>query len=218
MKKVKFKESDLLSKYDIALTNTEKNELIGERLAANGYHAEALAEGRKLLEDATAIYKTCQMEREGMFASHDLFESRRNELDAIFDIQRKKARVVFRGDNLAFEKLALTGRYPQRYAPWIASATKFYEGLQANPELLDRLKPMGITEETVQNALALINDVIAAYAAYTNMKGNSQKHTQLKEEAFNKISDWMRDFYAIAKIAFHDQPQQIESFGIVVKS
>ena len=116
------------------------------------------------------------------------------------------------------EKLSIAGRYPQLYGPWISAAIKFYEELDANPEILKNLEHLGLVETEVKNGLKMIQDVLSSYAFYTNLKGESQKTTQLKEASFDKLNAWMMDFYAVAKIAFKNNPQQIESFGIVVRS
>ena len=49
-------------------------------------------------------------------------------------------------------------------------------------------------------------------------KGESQDATKLKDTAFGELDDWMRDFYAVAKIALEDNPQLLESLGKFVRS
>ena len=76
---------------------------------------------------------------------------------------------------------------------------------------LARLK---LTTEEINAGLALIKEVETAREIYVEKKGDAQIKTKIKEESFIKINDWMSDFYAVAKIAFSDQPQMMESLGI----
>jgi hypothetical protein len=40
----------------------------------------------------------------------------------------------------------------------------------------------------------------------------------LKNAAFKKLDAWMREFYAVAKVALYDTPQLMEALGKQVKS
>lgn len=49
-------------------------------------------------------------------------------------------------------------------------------------------------------------------------KGESQDATKLKDTAFGELDDWMREFYAVAKIALEDNPQLLESLEKFVRN
>ncbi len=53
---------------------------------------------------------------------------------------------------------------------------------------------------------------------YLREVGESQDATKQKDAAFAEIDDWMRDFYAVARIALEDHPQLLETLGILVRS
>src|SRR5690606_10522184 len=46
----------------------------------------------------------------------------------------------------------------------------------------------------------------------------SQNATKLKDAAFARVDDWMKEFYFIAKIALEESPQLAESLGRLVRS
>ncbi|GEO24030.1 hypothetical protein [Cyclobacterium qasimii] len=48
--------------------------------------------------------------------------------------------------------------------------------------------------------MAMILDIERAHPSYMREKGESQDATKTKETSFAKIDDWMRAFYAVAKI------------------
>ena len=41
--------------------------------------------------------------------------------------------------------------------------------------------------------------------------------TKDKDKAFAELEKWVREFYAIAKIALEDKPQLLESMGRIMK-
>lgn len=57
-----------------------------------------------------------------------------------------------------------------------------------------------------------------AYADYIREKGESQQATQDKNKAFDAVTKWVSEFYAVAKIALEDQPQLLESVAKLVRS
>ena len=75
-----------------------------------------------------------------------------------------------------------------------------------------------ISEEVLQNCLQKIQEVEMSYITYTNLKGESQKTTELKTSKFAVINAWMKKFYDMAKLAFWENPQQLESLGKIVKN
>jgi hypothetical protein len=215
--KKKSAESDLLRLYDIALTNGESNPEINTIMAGLGYDSESLVVGKELLKKTQAVYKVSKAEKEKLAAASVDLKSKRIALNLNYEEDRLKARVVFKRDKLTSDKLAISGKLLRTYGPWIDKATKFYEELAANPDILQKLSRLGIKEENIHLGLEKVAEVVAARAVYTNLKGESQKSTKLKEAAFVPLKEWMSDFYAVAKIAFKDQPQQVESLGKIVK-
>jgi hypothetical protein len=217
-RKRKTAEGDLLRQYHISLTNGESNPEINKTMAGLGYDSESLAIGKELLDKTEAVYKVTKTEKEKLAAASDVLTIKRAALNLIYDEDRKKAKVVFKRDKLTSDKLAISGKLATTYGMWIDKATKYYEELAANPDILQKLFRIDIKDEDVNLGLEKVTEVVAARVAYTNLKGESQKTTKLKEASFITLNDWMSDFYAVARIAFKDQPQQMESLGKIVKS
>lgn len=116
------------------------------------------------------------------------------------------------------KKLELTGTIPQAYVAWQKTVTNFYSTLNAEPELIDKLKRLKITAESVAAAITLVEQIKTARAAYLKEKGESEDATKEKDAAFAKMDKWMSDFYAVARIAMEDKPQLLEALGKIVKS
>ena len=94
----------------------------------------------------------------------------------------------------------------------------FYTYLQANPTILDKLLILKVLPTDITAALALITETEASRAAYLIEVGESQNATKTIDAAFGNIDLWMRDFYAVAKIALEDHPQLLESIALFVRS
>ena len=94
----------------------------------------------------------------------------------------------------------------------------FYQAIQNNPDLLHPLQRLKINAAHVQNQLNQLQAVERAYADYIQEKGESQQATKNKDMAFKSLEKWIREFYAIAKIALEDKPQLLESVAKLVRS
>ena len=212
----KTSEKELLELYQIAFTNTESNPVILQKLERR-YDSEQIAVGKNLLQSTTDLYNKSLAEKEKLAAAHAVFSEKRDKLEEIYKLHRKLTLLLLKGQKPEMDQLALSAAYPGKFMVWIPTVRKFYTGLSENPELINKLSGYKITEEEISEGLELVNEVAVAYALYTDLKGESQMTTELKNASFKELNQWMRNFYAIARIAFRDQPQQLESFGIVVK-
>lgn len=84
--------------------------------------------------------------------------------------------------------------------------------------MLNALQRLKITAQHVTNQLTNITQTQQAYADYIREKGESQQATQDKNKAFDAVTKWVSEFYAVAKIALEDQPQLLESVAKLVRS
>lgn len=107
---------------------------------------------------------------------------------------------------------------PRSYIRMLEAARTFYSVSLDDPEIQSRLARVKITPEQLREVAPLLAEVEAARAVYFKELGEAQHATKLKDEAFAEIDDWMKEFYAIAKIALEDSPQLLESLGRLVRS
>ena len=90
------------------------------------------------------------------------------------------------------------------------------EGIAALERL--KIKKIFITEEEISACIAEINALETTRALYLREVGESQEATKKKDKALAELEDWMSDFHLVAKIAMEDQPQLLESLGVLVRS
>lgn len=211
-------EMSLLDKSSGALTNGTANSTIAALLSEYTYDEVKMAEGTALHADTLAAWKKNKKESDEKSAAYSDYNSKIEALEDRYRLDRKKGKTVFRKEPETLDKLNLSGSVPKAYLKFMETCETFYTKVNADPAILAKLARMKITNETVLEGLADIEAVKAARHAYQNEKGESEEATREKDAAFEKLDEWMDDFYATAKIALMDHPQLLESLGIRVKS
>lgn len=211
-------EMSLLDKSHGALTNGTGNSTIAALLSEYSYDEVKMGEGSTIHAETLAAWKKNKKESDERSAAYSDYDKKMETLEDRYSLDRKKARAVFRKEPDILGKLQLTGRLPKAYLKFMETCETFYTKVNADPAILAKLARMKITNETVLEGLADIEAVKAARHAYQNEKGESEEATREKDAAFEKLDEWMDDFYATAKIALMDHPQLLESLGIRVKS
>ena len=85
----KTSEKELLELYQIAFTNTESNPVILQKLERR-YDSEQIAVGKSLLQSTTDLYNKSLAEKEKLAAAHAVFSEKRDKLEKIYKLHRKK--------------------------------------------------------------------------------------------------------------------------------
>lgn len=209
-------EADTLELYRVALENAETQSEIATVMTELGYDSVKIAEGKNLLTETRSSYDFNKTEDDETSAASAAFSDKKAELEKVFKLQRKKAKVIFRNDSLTADKLAISGEMPRTYIKWIEAAKKFYSIATTGTDIQTKLARLAITADSLTAANTLIAEVEAAKAEYLKEVGESQDATKVKDAAFAKMDDWMSEFYAVARIGLEDNPQLLEALGKVV--
>ncbi len=210
-------EVTTLELYRVAFENAEKQTEISKAMAQLGYDAKKLDEGKALLTQTRSAFDVNKAETDETSAASAAFSAKKTELENLYALHRKKAKVVFRSETLTADKLAITGEMPRTYINWLETTKKFYTVATADNTIQTKLARLAITPAELSAGKKLITDVEAARAEYLKEVGESQDATKAKDAAFAKMDNWMSEFYAVARIALEDNPQLLEALGKVVK-
>ena len=210
-------EADTLELYRVALENAETQSEIATVMAELGYDSAKITEGKTLLTETRSAYDFNKTEDDETSAASASFSNKKAELEEIFKMQRKKAKVIFRNDSLTADKLAISGEMPRSYIKWLEAAKKFYSVATTDTAIQTKLARLAITADSLTAGNTLITELEAARAEYLKEVGESQDATKAKDAAFAKMDDWMSEFYAVARIGLEDNPQLLEALGKVVK-
>jgi hypothetical protein len=210
-------EADTLELYRVALENAETQSEIATVMAELGYDSAKITEGKTLFTETRSAYDLNKTEDDETSAASAAFSDKKAELEKIFKMQRKKAKVIFRNDSLTADKLAISGEMPRTYIKWIEAARKFYSVATSDTDIQTKLARLAITADSLTAANTLITELETARAEYLKEVGESQDATKAKDAAFAKMDDWMSEFYAVARIGLEDKPQLLEALGKVVR-
>ena len=216
-KNLRTSEAQTLEQYRVAFENTASQPQISATMAEYGYDSATMAIGKALYDETRLSFDSNKKETDEEAAAYATFAAKEDQLSKIYAQHRKKAKVVFRNDSVTADMLEISGSLPQAYIKWLEIVKKFYNVALADSNIQSGLSRLKVTPNDLTAAQALILEVEAARATYLKEKGESQDATTKKDTAFAKLDSWMREFYAVAKIALEDTPQLLESLGKVVK-
>lgn len=217
-KRVYFTDQEWLQKFGIVFENLKTQDEIKTELSEYGYTDIEISKGKELFDKALSEYQKNVKETQEENTTHHLFNQKLEEVMAMYAIDRKKARIVFKDQNDVLINLRLKGRSSQAISAILDDVRVFYTTLQQNSSLVTTLNRMKIDDSHIANQIQKISDTEKAYAQYTKKKGESQQATKNKTQALKAVEKWVKEFYAIAKIALSDKPQLLESIGKHIKS
>lgn len=216
--RTKLTEAESLEMYRVSLENATKQPQIQAILTKLGYDTAVIEEGKALLSQTRKAYDFNRIEDDETSAAYAHFSKLKEELEDLFNIHRKIAKVIFRKDPVTADQLSISGPIPRTYMKWLESAKIFYGVAATDQDVLNKLGRLKLGAADIGTGNTLINELEMARTEYLREKGESQDATKLKDAAFSKIRDWMSDFYEVAKIGLEDNPQLLESLGKMVRS
>ncbi len=82
--------------------------------------------------------------------------------------------------------------------------------------MLAELAVFGMDELTLQGGADAIDAVYAARNVREDEQGEAQTTTESRDAALAVMDAWMGAFTRVARVAFEDDPQQLERLGIQV--
>jgi hypothetical protein len=217
-KRPKVSEVQTIEQYRVALDNAENQPQIATTMAEFGYDAEELQKGKQIWQNASNAYNLNKTEDDETNEAYATFVAKKENVEDAYSLHRKKARVVFRSDNITLEKLGIKGSMPQAYVKWLEVVKKFYATATTDTTIQAKLVRLKVSPEDLVATNTLVSELETARSEYMREKGESQDATRTKDEAIAKLDDWMRDFYAVARIGLEDHPQLLESLGKIVKN
>jgi len=211
-------DAQTLEDYRVALINAVNQPEVAATMAEFGYSAEEIEQGTQLLASTSDAYNLNKQEDNETISARAAFDAKKEEIEEMYSLHRKKAKVALRKEPVLLKQLGLTGTLPKAYVKWIETMKALYGGSDLMGQLQSNLSRLKLTPEVLQAGLASITEMENLRTEYLKEVGESQEATKAKDEAFAKVDDWMSEFFSVAKIAMEDKPQLLESLGILVRS
>lgn len=211
-------ELQLLENYRVAFANIKEVELLRTELAEYGYDDAKIAEGQALYQKAQYLFDKNKQETEEEKLAYKKFAKAYDEVAKTYAKHRKIAKVALMNQRELWSAFRIEGAEAEAYLQWIDDARAFYHQARTNEVAKPILIKFKLQEPDIQGQEAKIAEVQSLRAAYEKGRGESQDATQNKNKALTEIAQWMRAFFAVARIALDDHPQLLESLKKVVKS
>jgi len=203
----------LLENGRITIENLQKQTEMTTIMAQFGYDSEAILEGKALFDAARTTYDHHIKYKDLLNEMVNQFKVTQHQLQTLYGLHRKKAKLVFRNDPMAQTQLMLTGRVPRNFLPWLEIVRTFYNMLTDNPDLAHSLLRLKVTQEEIQEGHTLITKLEQHRSDYFRAKGEYQLSTTTKEQALNSLYQWITTLQATEKIAFMENKGVIQLLG-----
>ena len=201
----------------MAIANALKSQVIMEYLADYNYTPARLAEGQTLLTSADALI-TAQVGGLGdqKNATEDKDEAWA-ATDKVYMRHLKAARLCIHksGDRTL---LALDGNRENSYLRWRGQANQFYTQALARPDLLAQLADLNLTAAKLQAGLDMVTALQVARETQQSQIALKQNATEERDKVLNDLRVWLSKYLAVAELALEDEPQLLESLGVLVRS
>jgi hypothetical protein len=203
----------LLTEARISIKNGKNIEELKVRLAEFGYTEAVLDEGFALYEKAE---KLCSAKRinysEQYIVSNELNQKIENAFEYYMNYV-KVLRKAFKRDFNTLTALGLKGERDKMLAGRIVQAKDFYDIAMNKEDIFTKIQRYVISRKKLQAGLDLILDVETADEYQENVKGKAQYSTEERDKVVQELDDWMSPYRETCRIAFKDQPQQLERLG-----
>ena len=198
-----------------ATINNAKNEPgVMERLTRYDMSNAYFQTGEHLLqtlEHHQAQLRTQQNER---WALSQQINASRQAAHEQFREHARLTLVAYRHEAQLRHDLAVESIAKRRW-DGVRQAVHFYRTFQ---ERNLTLKPLGISDKEIRQAAQTVNQLWSLKEERLRQKSASEQATQDRQQAHEALRRWIVDFRTIARVAFRDQPQRLEMFGIRVRS
>ena len=206
------KTDELLEAASLAVNNSRNNPAVQQQLETFGMTSARLQTGANLLKDLRQknLAQT-KIQNERWALSQQINESLLATRDQ-FKEHARIAQVAFRQDPQLLNLLGI-GQIARRRWDCVRQAIFFYERLQEKKLSLELL---GVSRKELQETQAIATQLLDLKETRVQKKGLAEQGTHEKQQAQRALHEWMIEFRAIARIAFRQQPQMLEMFGIKV--
>lgn len=204
----------LLEAVELALRGLSEDPELQKKMNAYGFMPKRVQEGRALLEHAKLLINT---QEQHYTHARQLAHQIKQDSQAtrqLFSEHVAIAKVAFRQQPLVIQELKVKKISQQRWG-WAQQALAFY---QHAPAYLEKLQQYGVTPEAFQQNQAAVQALLDLKAQRIKKKGKAENSTQEKNLRIKELRAWYGEFRKLARMAFQDSPQLLETFGIIVPS
>ncbi len=206
--------AQILEAARLVIYNTQKDPDIQKRMSTYGFPPKRLQDGKALLEKAILLQDIKTIHYDERWAISQQVEADMEIMKATFKDHVLVARTAFRHDAVVLHSLKIE-RLSTRKWESVRQALYFYTKLEEHAAVME---PFGINLELIRQTKISVASLLDMKEERARKKGVAEDTTQEKKKAFKELREWVVEFRTLARYAFKDSPQMLESFGILVPS
>lgn len=206
-----------LERCRVLVYGVQTNPEIKERIAPV-YPEARITEGLELYEAAKGAAEIQNTEKMESMAATKVFTDSRDAIHQSLIRTRQAIRYFFKNDFRILKLMQMDQEIPASYASWKILAETTFRTALANAEVLEKLTVAGITEESINQTLALLAQLEQQRLTAEKEDGEAQQATMKKQEAFDKLTAYCSDLRECLNLFFVGRDRQkLEEVGIIVK-
>jgi hypothetical protein len=214
MTKTKQTLGEKMFQMSVVLNNIQ-DEKLSTSLGKFGYDAARLNTGRVVYNESLALIEAQKLAYADKLQATSAFNVALEAAKGVFNDNVIIARRALIQDLGSIRDLGITGKRPRNFEVWFKTAQSFYNTALSNNTILNQLSVFGVTTQSLQDGLFLVNSIEPLYSIQKNKMGLAQVARMARDAKLEEMHLWYSDFISMARISFRKDPQQLERFGIV---
>lgn len=185
-----------------------------KKMSVYGFTPQSMQQGTALLNQVELTSDAReQTKRDTRHLSHQIAQDQQTTRNT-FRNHVAIARTAFREEPLLLQDLKVDKMVSGDWA-WAKQALDFYKEA---PAQMTRLQQFGAVPESFQQNQAAVQALLDRKAQRLEYKGKIEDATQARNRKIKELREWYGEFRRLARIALKENPQLLETFGIVVPS
>jgi hypothetical protein len=210
--------SKRLNLINVLIENVNSNEGVKTSLFGFGYAETLFNKGETMYADARSlITERTNKNKEKLQVSRAL-RKKISECEDMFSDHRELAKRTFSDNQELLSALGVTKRMSRTFAGLIEQGLQFYNTAIVDPVVQEKLTPLGLTLEKLQQGLALFKEANKLNTQQEEKKGEVQKLTVRRNKKFEELFAWASNLVTVLRMVYKDEPQTLEQFEILVYS
>ncbi|MEM6842629.1 MAG: hypothetical protein AAF632_10425 [Bacteroidota bacterium] len=211
MNVARLNQKELLLQVDIAVQAALKIPELIQAFQAAGIDAEKIKVGLNFTKEVTTWRDRQTASTNNVRRTQQSFRSAKETINSLYYRHLEAARFLHRDNEEMQYTLQLLGPRQTRYAAWFEQVRTFYDYVDVKA-----LQPFGVSAKEVNEIKKLLGQLAELQVLRNDARRQPQQTTHKKQMAVNDLRNWFRRFINAAKFACQDDPQLLESMGIVV--
>ncbi|MEM9672826.1 MAG: hypothetical protein AAF992_09540 [Bacteroidota bacterium] len=209
----KLSQQELLVQVDIAVQAALTVPELTQAFKAGGVDTEKVKVGLTLAEEVTMWQDRQTATANTVRNAQRAYRAAKETINALYFRHLEVARFLYRDEENMQYTLQLLGPRQTRYAAWFEQVRAFYSHVDAKA-----LETLGVPTKEVNEVKKLLDKLAELQVLRNDARRMAQQTTRSKQLAVNDLRNWFRRFINAAKFVCQDDPQLLESMGIVVIS